>query len=175
MWSSDVELFRSYFSLLGFTWPPPAIYRKNNWVCERDKWQVRSHLKPAKGVGWQKLIRIHCPLSNCKLFMIPRSPPPFFNFFFLQWWPEQGLHGILFYYVVPKFTAYGFKRFNNKSIFQSQKKIDLVEIVSLNVMDEAVLRSPEWVSAGGPPAARSSCPPGPRSGRSLLHVTIFLE
>ena len=114
--------FRSFFSLLGFTWLPPAIYRKNNWVCERDKWQVRSHLKPAKGVGWQKLIRIHCPLSNCKLFMIPRCPPPFFNFFFLQWWPEQELHGILFYYVVPKFTAYGFKRFNNKSIFQSQKK-----------------------------------------------------
>ena len=48
------------------------------------------------------------------------------------------------------------------------KKIDLVEIMSLNVMDEAVLRSPEWVSAGGPPAARSSCPPGPRSGRSYI-------
>jgi hypothetical protein len=74
--------FRSFFSLLGFTWLPPAIYRKNNWVCERDKWQVRSHLKPAKGVGWQKLIRIHCPLSNCKLFMIPRSPPPSSTSFF---------------------------------------------------------------------------------------------
>ena len=74
--------FRSFFSLLGFTWLPPAIYRKNNWVCERDKWQVRSHLKPAKGVGWQKLIRIHCPLSNCKLFMIPRSPIPFLQLLF---------------------------------------------------------------------------------------------
>ena len=48
------------------------------------------------------------------------------------------------------------------------KKNQFGGIMSLNVMDEAVLRSPEGVSAGGPPAARSSCPPGPRSGRSYI-------
>ena len=46
-----------------------------------------------------------------------------------------------------------------------QKKIDLVEIMSLNVVEEAVLQS------GGPLAVlrlpSSSCCPGPRSGRSL--------
>ena len=62
-----------------------------------------------------------------------------------------------------------------KVSFKVKKKVDLVEIMSLNVMDEAVLRSPEWVSTGGPPVARSSCPPGPMSGRSFLHVTVFLE
>ena len=116
--------------------------------------------------GMAKINKNPLPIIQLQIIYDTPFPPPFFNFFFLQWWPEQGLHGILFYYVVPKFTAYGFKRFNNKSIFQSQKKIDLVEIMSLNVMDEAVLRSPEWVSTGGPPVARSSCPPGPRSGRS---------
>ena len=48
----------------------------------------------------------------------------------------------------------------------NKKRIDLVEIMSLNVMEEAVLLSPEWGSTGGPPVARSSCSPGPRSGRS---------
>ena len=43
------------------------------------------------------------------------------------------------------------------------KKSNLVEIMSWNVVDEVVLQSPEGVSAGGPPATRSSCPPGPRS------------
>ena len=47
----------------------------------------------------------------------------------------------------------------------NKKRIDLVEIMSLNVVEEAVLQS------GGPLAVlrlpSSSCCPGPRSGRSL--------
>ena len=124
----------------------------------------------SKGFGRRKLIELLPILFVSNPFFTSLSP---FSFFFAV--PSnQKLHlvgyciGVPFYYFVPKFTAYGFKRFNNKSIFQSQKKIDLVEIMSLNVMDEAVLRSPEWVSSGGPPVARSSCSPGPRSGRSYF-------
>ena len=47
----------------------------------------------------------------------------------------------------------------------NKKRVDLVEIMSLNVVEEAVLQS------GGPLAVlrlpSSSCCPGPRSGRSL--------
>ena len=68
--------FRSFFSLLGFTWPPPAIYRKNNWVCERDKWQVRSHLKPAKRGGVAKLFNNPLPIIQLRKFLTTPGPPP---------------------------------------------------------------------------------------------------
>jgi len=73
--------------------------------------------------GMAKINKNPLPIIQLQIIYDTPFSPPFFNFFFLQWWPEQELHGILFYYVVPKFTAYGFKRFNNKSIFQSQKKL----------------------------------------------------
>ena len=134
--------FRSFFSILGFTWLPPAIYRKNNWVCERDKWQVRSHLKPAKGVGWQKLIRIHCPLSNCKLFMIPRSPPPSSTSFSYSDGLSKGYMASFSITLFQNSLLTVLRDLTIKVSFKV-KKIDLVEIMSLNVMDEAVLRSPE--------------------------------
>ena len=43
------------------------------------------------------------------------------------------------------------------------KRSTLVEIMSWNMMDEVVLRSPEGVSAVGPPATRSSCHSGLRA------------
>ena len=67
----------------------------------------------------------------------------------------------LFYYIVSKITAYGFQRFKNKNILQSQKNQYWSK--SWNVVDKVVLQSPEGVSAGGPPATRLSCHPGPRS------------
>ena len=130
------------------------------WTCQRG--------------GVAKIITIHCPLSNC-IFLTTPCPPPLFNFFFLQWWPEQELHGILFYYVVPKFTAYGFKRFNNKNILQKSKKSILVEIMSWNVMDEVVLQSPEGVSAGGPPAINPFIMPSRSEVGRSLPVALLLK
>ena len=54
------------------------------------------------------------------------------------------------------------KKFENKTILQSQKS-NLVKIMSWQVLDVGVLKPPEGVSAGGPPATRSSCRPGPMS------------
>ena len=56
--------------------------------------------------------------------------------------------GFPFYY-----TSYNDSRLRKikENLRKSNKKrIDLVEIMSLNVVEEAVLLSPEWGSTGGP-------------------------
>ena len=119
-----------------------------------------------KGFGRKKLIEMLPILFVSNPFFT--SLVPFF-FFFDNQNPKKIrlsrlIMGFPFYYTCSNDSRPRKIKENLKK--SNKKRIDLVEIMSLNVMDEAVLRSPEWVSTGGTPVARSSCSPGPRSGRS---------
>ena len=118
-----------------------------------------------KGFGRKKLIEMLPILFVSNSFFT--SLVPFF-FFFDNWDPKQIRlsrldMGFPFYH-----TSYNdsrLKKIKENLRKSNKKRIDLVEIMSLNVVEEAVLQS------GGPLAVlrlpSSSCCPGPRSGRSL--------
>ena len=108
-----------------------------------------------------------CPCCNMQLFYKTLDP-----FFLLLCSPyiQSNLHlskltwAFLSITLFQNFTClkYELKRFENKTILQSQKS-NLVEIMSWYVVDVGVLQPPEVVSAGSPPATRSPCRPGPWS------------
>ena len=96
-----------------------------------------------KGFGRKKLIEMLPILFVSNPFFT--SLVPFF-FFFDNWDPKKIrlsrlVMGFPFYYT--RFNDSSPRKIEENLRKLNKKRIDLVEIMSLNVMDEAILRSPE--------------------------------